>query len=104
MTESRRKLSDEMDVVEAELRGQDPGPFEAGEELGQPLRVRGMVIPVHLDRDGLRLIRNAAQVDDVSPSEFIRRSAIEAAEARVPSAHEAVPLTTGSNQGDGGDQ
>jgi hypothetical protein len=103
MKESRRELKDELDELEAELRGQEPGPFEAGEEFGQPLRVRGMIIPVHIDRDAVRSIRSAARVDGVTPSEFIRRTAIEAAQARDPSAHEGLPFNTGSRTGDDGE-
>ncbi len=100
--QSRRELNDELDALEAELRRQDPVPFVAGEEFGQPVRVRGMIIPVHLDRDGLRLIRSAAKADDVTLSEFVRRTAIEAANARVQPSHEGLPFTTGSSSGDDG--
>lgn len=100
--ESRRDLHEELYALEAELRGKDPGPFEAGEEFGRPVRVRGMIIPVHLDHDTLQLIRNAAKVDGVAPSEFVRRTAIEAAHTRVQPAHGGLPFTTGSSTGDDG--
>ena len=101
--ESRRQLSEELDALEAELRGQDSDPFEPGEEFGQPVRVRGMIVPVHLDRDGMQLIRSAAKADGVTLSEFMRRTAIEAAHVRAQPAHEGLPFTTGSSTGDDGD-
>lgn len=96
----RQTLSDEFDHLEAELRDQDPGPFLPGEESGHPLRVRGMIVPVRLDRAELLLIGEAAKVSGETRSEFIRRTVVDAARGREERSHDGRPLMASPGTGD----
>lgn len=74
------------DAAETEDAGADESPpildINNLEEIEMPMtdRPRGAMLCARFDHHAVRLIRRAAQLEGISQSEFVRRSAVAAAE------------------------